>query len=137
MVITSTDLEPTPIVYVTTYISRQLYNVSWRSISSKGDNKKFTVKVQSRGSFMKTFYPHKPYFILNTPEDAPLCDVFNFTGSASYTGATYTGAGCSMPSTESMMLPSLPNITRLESSLQFCLTKRFERINLSVSFVVS
>ena len=62
------------------------------------------------------------YYYFTAPEDAPLCEVYNFSVTATYVGATYTGAGCSIPSPVlSRMLPSLPNVDELESSLSYSL----------------
>ena len=78
-------------------------------------------------------------YIVNftAPEGVPPCEVYNFSVTATYVGATYTGAGCSVPSPVlSRMLPSLPNISRLESSLNYMLGKQSTAFVIEVSFEV-
>ena len=77
------------------------------------------------------------YFVFTAPEGAPPCEVYNFSVIATYVGATYTGAGCSVPSPViSRMLPSLPDKMRFESSLKHSLEKRNSSISLKVSIKV-
>ena len=64
---------------------------------------------------------------LTTHEGAPPCEVYNFSVTATYVGVTYTGAGCSVPGPViSTMLPSLPNLERLEFSLMYSLVHESE-----------
>ena len=57
-------------------------------------------------------------YTFTAPKDAPPCEVYNFSVTATYVGATYTGAGCSVPSPVlSTMLPSLPDIEGLDTSI--------------------
>ena len=80
----------------------------------------------------------EPYFLFTAPEDAPPCEVYNFSVTATYVGATYTGAGCSVPSPVlSTMLPSLPDITPVESSIQYVLIKQDIKLIINVTFEVS
>ena len=83
-------------------------------------------------------YVDEPYYYFIAPNNAPPCEVYNFYVTATYVGATYTGAGCSVPSSViSRMLPSLPDVDEVESSLRYSLTKHPERgIVLWVSFMV-
>ena len=41
---------------------------------------------------------NESYYNFAAPEDAPPCEVYNFSVTVTYVGATYTGAGCSVPS---------------------------------------
>ena len=77
------------------------------------------------------------HFVFSAPEGAPVCEVYNFSVTATYVGATYTGAGCSEPSPViSRMLPSLPNISRMEASIQHTLIKQNGRLMLKTYFEV-
>ena len=77
------------------------------------------------------------YYIFTAPEGSRPCEIYNFSVTATYIGATYTGDGCSVPSQViSMMLPLLPNITQLDSSLDYSLEKDPVGVGLSVSFEV-
>ena len=77
------------------------------------------------------------YYDFTVPEGAPPCEVYNFSLTATYVGDTYTGVGCSVPSPVlSTMLPSLPDISPLESSLDFVLEKRSTDLVIKVSFEV-
>ena len=81
---------------------------------------------------------NESYYHFTAPEGAPLCEVYNFSVTATYVGATYTGSGCSVPSnTIEMMLPSLPNIARLEISLVYSLVQSSKQFILNISFEVS
>ena len=79
-------------------------------------------------------------FTFTAPKDAPPCEVYNFSVTATYVGATYTGAGCSVPSPVlSTMLPSLPDIKKIESSLSYTVAlekHNLETITMTVSLMV-
>ena len=81
----------------------------------------------------------QPYYVFTASEDAPPSEVYNFSVTATYVSATYTGAGCSVPSPLlSRMLPSLPDIQTVESSIEYSLEKSSDSsIVLNVSFMVS
>ena len=80
---------------------------------------------------------HQHHFVFNAPEGAPPCEVYNFSVIATYVGATYTGAGCSVLSPVlSRMLPSLPDKMRFESSLKHSLEKHNSSISLKISIKV-
>ena len=65
------------------------------------------------------------HYSFRAPDNAPPCQVYNFSVTATPVGATYTGDGCSVPSPVlSRMLPSLPDIILLESSLNHMLQMR-------------
>ena len=80
---------------------------------------------------------HEPPFEFTAPDGAPTCELYNFSVIATYAGARYTGTGCSVPSSIQSMLPSFPDIKRLESSLRYSLIKRAMSVTLNVSFKVS
>ena len=92
----------------------------------------------SDGSSSDNMTLNESHYHFTAPDGAPPCEVYNFSVTATYVGATYTGAGCSVPSPVlSTMLPSLPSIDRLESSLNFVLSKKSGGLSLQVSFEVS
>ena len=75
-------------------------------------------------------------YCYTAPKGAPPCEVYNFSVTATYVGAMYTGTGCNKPSPVlSRMLPSLPSINRMESSINYSL-KKDGKIFLSLSFKV-
>ena len=83
----------------------------------------FTLNI-SHGSSSETVSVNASHYHFTAPEDAPPCEVYNFSVTATYVCATYTGAGCSIPSPVlSTMLPSLPNISQLEPSIHYSLKK--------------
>ena len=93
----------------------------------------------NHGSSSKVIPLNESSYYFTAPEGAPLCEVYNFSVTTTqYVGATYTGADCSIPSPVlSRMLPSLPDIDQVESSLSYSLSKHPERgIILWVSFIV-
>ena len=98
----------------------------------------FFLLTISHGSSSDNVSLNDSYYHFTAPEGAPPCEVYNFSVTATYVGATYTGVGCSVPSNAiEMMLPSLPNIARLESSLTYSLVQNSKQFILNISFVVS
>ena len=82
------------------------------------------------------------YHVFTAPDNAPPCEVYNFSVTATPVGATYTGDGCSVPSPVlSRMLPSLPDIDKLESSLNYSPIKAVNKAGtvtvLTATFIVS
>ena len=80
---------------------------------------------------------YEPHYEFTAPDGAPACEIYTFSVTATYAGASYTGAGCSVPSSIQSMLPSLPDIKRLESSLKYSLMKGDMSVTFNVSFKVS
>ena len=84
---------------------------------------------------------HEPLLVYVRPADAPPCEVYNFsvTATPNTDGTTYTGDSCSAHyPVYSMMLPSLPNITILELSLNYTLESSLEdQFELKVNYKVS
>ena len=59
----------------------------------------------SHGSISHVITLNESYYIFTGPEHTlPPCEVYNFSIIATYVGVTYTGAGCSIPSSETLML---------------------------------
>ena len=121
----------------------QSINISWSQVSpvaaASNVMQTFSLTI-SHGSHTETISLNKPYYHFTATEGAPLCEVYNLSVTATYVGATYTGAGCSVPSPVlSRMLPFLPDIHRLKSSLSYSLEKQLltKRVTLNVSFMVS
>ena len=130
--------EPYAVSVTTTDDSLQSVNVTWSPLSSHNTQQQYTLSVASDNTELQTVQSLKPFYVFTAPEDAPPCEVYNFSVTATYVGATYTGAGCSVPSPViSKMLFSLPDITGLESSISFSLEKLSTGITLTTSFDVS
>ena len=138
-------IEPTPADVYLMDIDIQRANVSWNPLSPPSSlmiedvNPVYTLTVTSSNTSPQILQLHQPYYVFNAPGGAPPCEVYNFSVTATYIGATYTGAGCSVPSpVPSKMLPSLPDISRLESSMEYSLEKDSDKgITLNVFFTVS
>ncbi len=99
----------------------------------------YSLKVTSK-SDTTPIQVQEPFYIFTAPEGAPPCEVYNFSVTATYVGATYTGTACSIPSPViSRMLPSLPDIIRLESTLMIkhSTLADSDGVTLIVSFMVS
>ena len=96
----------------------------------------FTLNI-SYGSSSQMISLNESHYHFTAAEGAPPCEVYNFSVTATYVGATYTGAGCSVPSPVlSTMLPSLPNISQLESSIHYSLMKEGKEEIFILSFEV-
>ena len=115
-----------------------MIRLEWRQESLVPDSMQtFSLTVSHGSSSQDISGLIESAYHFTAPEGAPPCEVYNFSVTATYVGATYTGAGCSVPSPVlSTMLPSLPNISRLESSLEFVLEKRSTDFIVEVSFEV-
>ena len=86
---------------------------------------------------LRSFQTQEWFYEFYGPEDANYCEVFNFSVTATYVGATYTGAGCSVHSPVlSRMLPSIPDISRMQSSQEASVEKQSGEVVLSVYFQV-
>ena len=101
----------------------------------------FSLKI-NYGSKSQLVSLNESSYTFTAPEGAPPCQIYNFSVTATYdiAGVSYTGAGCSVPSPVlSTMLPSLPDIDQVESSLNYSLMKRpngglLLHVSLSVSY---
>ena len=114
-------------------------NISWSQALHLGNELKFAWMVNN-GSRIKILSSNTTYYLFNVLEDTLPCEVYNFSVTATYVGATYTGADCiphSYSQILSVMLPSLPDINILEETIQFTLTKISMELTLVVSFDVS
>ncbi len=110
-------------------------NLSWSRESQGLDDAelRFSLRV-SHGSKVSLNVSH---YHFTAPEGVPPCEVYNFSVTATYVGATYTGAGCGVSSPViSTTLPSPPSIDQLESSLNLVLNKTSGGLSLHVSFEV-
>ena len=111
--------------------------LSWSHEMLATDTHLFSLNINS-GSSSQVISLNESYYNFTAPESAPPCEVYNFSVTATYIGATYTGADCSVPSPVlSTMLPSLPNISQLQSSLHYSLEKGSTGLALLVTYKVS
>ena len=78
-------------------------------------------------------------FAISEHKVGAMCEVYNFTVTATSVGTTNTGSSCSVPSPVlSRTLPSLPDVQEVEYSITYLLRKEPGRgTSLSISFVVS
>ena len=122
----------------------QTVNISWSphdlplsQVNKDVLNQTYMLTVTSSNTQPRIVQLHRPYQVFTAPEGTPPCEVYNFSVTATYVGATYTGAGCSVPSPViSRMLPSLPDIANLNFSLTHSLLKRGGETKLNVTFEV-
>ena len=81
---------------------------------------------------------NETHYYFRAPNNAPPCDIYNFSVTATPVGATYTGDGCSAPSPVlSTTVPSLPRTDGLESSLVYSLEMVSGELTLNISFEVN
>ena len=118
----------------------QSSNISWNSLPllvNPEPKQTYSLSVKSPSTQELTFQLYEPYYLFTAPEGAPPCEIYDFSVTATYVGATYTGAGCCVPSPVlSRMLPSLLDIDLLESSINYSLKKQSGKVILSVSYQV-
>ena len=112
-------------------------NISWSPLPLSEDDQVYNVTVRdSERNMVTSSQLDERYLVLNATDNVPTCEVYNFSVTATYVGATYVGGGCSIPSNEVFMLPSLPDIWELEKYLKNHLIKESTEITLSISFEV-
>ena len=98
-------------------------NITWNSLLNQWNAHTVTVtsSVTSPLMFNTTTLE---YLLFTAPGDAPPCEVYNFSVTATPVGATYTGDDCSVPSPVlSRMLPSLPDRDELYKLLEYTVEK--------------
>ena len=114
---------------------------SWDPLPLLGTNQFFNFTVVSQNTQAQRFLLNEPQFNFTAPNDAPPCEVYNFsvTATPNVDGTRYSGDGCSVHySMRSVVLPSLPDITRLEMSLNYTLENSLEDgFELKVTYKVS
>ena len=112
--------------------------ISWSPLTSLGARQVYNVTVVSENTQPRSFQQSEPKFNFSAPDDAPPCEIYTFSVTATPDGANYTGDGCSVSSgVLTMMLPSLPDITPLESSLNYTLASVIgNRFQLKAFFMV-
>ena len=130
--------EPSTVELTTQDIHPQVVNISWmplHAISSLNH----AWSITSPNTLPQMYQTQTPSFMFKAPRDAPPCEVYNFSVTATYVGATYTGDGCSVPSPVlSTMLPSLPDKSMLESSVDYSLVRQGpETVTMRISMKVS
>ena len=115
-------------------------NISWShsalsSLSLAGIYYFLTI---SHGSSSHIIPLNESNYYFTALEDAPPCEVYNFSVTAHYVSATYIGAGCNVPSAVlSTMLPSLPDVTYMSDTFSYHLVKMSQGLTLSIYFEVS
>ena len=128
--------EPSAIILSSHDVGVRSINISWSPPLEV--NQTYFLTVKSHIMFNELFELNQLYYNFNAPTDAPPCEVYYFSISATYVGATYTGAGCSVPSPVlSRTLPYLPVITELEASIVYSIIKSDGIVSVTVNFQVS
>ena len=125
VIVIITCIEPAQLLLRISYIKTGGINITWYSGSEI--NAQIFSLTMSFGFSSQVITLNGSYYYFIAPEGAPPCQVYNFSVAATYNipGASYTGAGCSVPSPVlSTILPSLPDIDQIESSLSYLLTKQ-------------
>ena len=126
-------------------IAERSVNLSWTSgpetveHMEQGIKVNYSLKIATNSGIIpsQSRQIQEPFYVFTALDnDASPCEVYNFSVTA-----TYTGTGCSVPSPVfTTMLLSLPNISRLESSVKYSLKKKLTLsggVILRVMFMVS
>ena len=133
------ELDPSPISLLASGAYLQAVMLSWTcSLSSEDVNVTYTLTVIRNNTQPQIFELNETGYVFSAPEGAPPCEVYNFSVNANLVGTNTTYVGCSIASeTVATMLPSLPDISRMESSIDYVLEKRLTmEFELRVSFMV-
>ena len=136
----SFDVEPTQLTIDVLHKDAHAINISWNqdhSLEAKTEQEyQLTISDGSNPQIIHTLRENHYYF--RAPPNAQLCEVYNFSVTATPVGATYTGDGCSASSSPvlSTTVPSLPSTEKVESSLDYSLEKVAGALTLNISFEV-
>ena len=133
---------------VTDFLAPQVIHLDWShlNLAGEGDDDislNYTLKAVPATDDVLTqaITLLQSNYVFTAPDNAPPCEVYNFSVAATPVGATYTGDGCTTSVSSlvlSRMLPSLPDISMLEASLKHSLKKLpTGKFLLNVSFIVS
>ena len=81
-------------------------NVLWDKISSSTVPSYKVMMISDTSQSYNVIQLSDSYYIFTAPEGAPPCEVYNFSVTATYDtdGATYTGAGCGVQSSDILVL---------------------------------
>ena len=117
----------------------QSVNVSWSELSDNYQPiENYTLIVQNTNeSSRQTFSLNESFYVFTSKEDNFSCAVFNFSLLTSFTSSIHSGNCISESNAVQTILPSLPDITLLESSINVTLARGEGSFILSVSFLVS
>ena len=118
--------------------SEQAVNITWNDPDKSNQLLQYYLTIMNTINQQWTFKLQDPNYVFTAPEGAPPCEVYNFSVTVTYVGATYTEAGCSISNPVlSTMLPSLPDI--MSDTIHYHLVKLFrsQGITLIISFEVS
>ena len=126
-------------------MSKDVINISWShllssslSLASLAAQSVYYNLTIAQGSSSQEISLNETNYSFTLPEDAPSCEVYNFSVTAAYVGAIYTRASCSVSSAAlSTMLPSLPSVKYLSDSINCHLVKLSQGLTLGVYFEVS
>ena len=89
---------------------------------SQDVNWTYSLTVTADSTPMSTLQLNESHYVFSSQSSPSSCEVYNFSVTATPLGATYTGDGCSVLSPVlSRMLPSLPDVTTLESTIIYSL----------------
>ena len=130
--------EPSERLLTTTEEKVDSLMLTWSQGSLLPDIMQTFLLTINHGSSSHVIPLNESHYNFTAPEGAPPCEVYNFSVTANYIGATYIGAGCSVPGIlNNKMLPSLPDIDRLESTITYRLLQQSEEFIFNISFEVS
>ena len=117
-------------------------NISWSQtqwlVAISNVTQTFNLTV-SNGTWEDTISLSEPYYNFTALESSSECEIYSILVTATFKikDVNYSWKGCSVTSTNHTMLPSLPNVDILQSSLKQSLMKEVMNITLTVFFKVS
>ena len=99
-------------------MSKDIINISWShllssslslaSLAAQSVYYNLTI-TQLQGSSSQEISLNKTNYSFTLPKDAPTCEVYNFSVTAAYVGAIYTGASCSDEHSETLIFQKNPD----------------------------
>lgn len=120
-------------------IGVQRVNITWSQIPQElNTTEQLTLSVSNdKESLIEVLPLSTTYYDFASSEGNTSCTAFTFMITTTLLNSIYNGSCISESNPIQQSLPSLPNITTLESSVEYSLSKVIYSFVLSVSFPVS
>ena len=119
-------------------IDVQRVNITWSQLPPSFNTTEYfnLIIISLKNCVVQESFVNRTFYEFSSDEDDSPCSNFTFSLSSNLSSPIHSGNCVSQSNVVQRPLPSLPNITSLESSLTYSLSKQPGRIVLTVSFLV-